>query len=232
MKWAAQSERSRAVGRLSAIVLAAALAVSLSACAGGTASSVGGQSASQQAAVSASQPAVSTSEAAVSVAQTVSAAQPSSAEAAGVSSAPSAAPPVVSPDESAVSQPQTDPVGRTITLTVHRGDEVTVFTATLVENSSADALLELLADGPLTLTMTDYGSFEKVGPLGHSLPRNDESITTAPGDLILYQGNSFVIYYAQNSWSFTRLGRINNATQQQLREALGEEGVTVTLALG
>lgn len=39
------------------------------------------------------------------------------------------------------------------------------------------------------------GNMEKVGSLGMTLPRNDRQITAAPGDLILYQGNSFVIYY-------------------------------------
>ena len=73
------------------------------------------------------------------------------------------------------------------------------------ENSSADAFLELLKSGDVTIDMHDYGSFEKVGPLGTPLPRNDEQITTAPGDVILYQGNQVTIYYDVNTWSFTRL---------------------------
>ena len=115
------------------------------------------------------------------------------------------------------------------TLNIQVGE--TVFTATLVDNSSAAALKELLAQGPLTIQMHDYGNFEKVGPLGTDLPRNDEQITTEPGDLILYQGNSFVIYYDTNTWNFTRLGKINNATQAELKEALGSGDVTVTLSM-
>ncbi len=107
----------------------------------------------------------------------------------------------------------------------------TVFTATLAENSSAEALRDLLAQGPLTIEMSDYGNFEKVGSLGTSLPRNDEEITTEPGDLILYQGNSFVIYYDTNTWNFTRLGKIQDVTQEELREVLGSGDVTVTLSL-
>jgi hypothetical protein len=60
---------------------------------------------------------------------------------------------------------------------------------------------------------------------------NDERITTEPGDLILYQGNAFVIYYAPDTWSFTRLGKINNVTRQELINILGEGNVTVTLSL-
>ena len=107
----------------------------------------------------------------------------------------------------------------------------TVLTAALVENSSVDALKEMLSEGPITLAMRDYGSMEKVGSLGADLPRNDEQITTEAGDIILYQGNALVIYYAPNSWNFTRLGKINNVTEEELREILGDGNVTVTLSL-
>lgn len=104
-------------------------------------------------------------------------------------------------------------------------------TATLVDNSSADALKKLLAKGPITIKMSDYENMEKVGGLGSTLPRNDEQITAEPGDLILYQGNAFVIYYAPNSWKFTRLGKINGITKEKLKETLGSGDVTVTLSL-
>jgi len=106
----------------------------------------------------------------------------------------------------------------------------TILTATLVDNSSAKALMELLSKNPLTIQMQDYGGFEKVGSLGQTLPRNDEQITTTAGDLILYQGNSFVIYYAPNTWNFTRLGKINNISQEELKKTLGNGNVTVTLS--
>ena len=107
----------------------------------------------------------------------------------------------------------------------------TIFTATLANNSSAEALKKMLANGPITIDMRDYANMEKVGSLGESLPRNDEQITTEPGDIILYQGNALVIYYAPNSWSFTRLGKIDNVTQEQLKAALGTGDVKVTLSL-
>ena len=76
--------------------------------------------------------------------------------------------------------------------------------------------------------MHDYGSFEKVGSLPWSLERNDESITTEPGDVILYQGNQITIYYDQNTWNFTKLATIGNVTKEELLDALGEGNVTVT----
>lgn len=115
------------------------------------------------------------------------------------------------------------------TMKLQIGEEV--FTVTLVENSSTEALKELLAKGPVTINMRDYGNMEKVGGLGTNLPRNDEQITARPGDLILYLGNSLVIYYEPNSWNFTRLGKINDITQKELKEVLGSGNVTVTLCL-
>ena len=106
-----------------------------------------------------------------------------------------------------------------------------VLTAELVDNTSAEALVELLQEGPLTIDMRDYEGMEKVGSLGTSLPSNNEQITTEAGDLILYMGNAFVIYYAPNSWNFTRLGKIQNVTGNELKEILGDGDVTVVLSL-
>lgn len=104
-------------------------------------------------------------------------------------------------------------------------------TATLADNSSAQALSKLLAEGPLTLELHDYANFEKVGPLPQSLPTNDEPINTEPGDLILYQGDQFSLYYDQNSWTFTRLGHVDDVTKEDLLSLLGSGDVTVTLSL-
>ena len=108
---------------------------------------------------------------------------------------------------------------------------VTTLSATLVNNSSTAALIGLLSQGPFTIEMVDYDNMEKVGGLGVSLPTNNEQITTSPGDLILYQGNALVIYYAPNSWNFTRLGKIDNTTADELISVLGNGSVTVTLSL-
>lgn len=105
------------------------------------------------------------------------------------------------------------------------------FSAEFAENSSAEAFRELLEQGPVTVEMQDYGSFEKVGPLGTSLPTNDEPITTEPGDVILYQGSSITVYYDTNHWSFTRLGKIPNVTKEELLEAFGSGSVTMTFTL-
>lgn len=103
------------------------------------------------------------------------------------------------------------------------------FYALLEDNSSAEALVEKLGDGSLELNLHDYGNFEKVGPLPWSLPRNDSTITTSPGDVILYQGKEITVYYDENTWSFTRLAKIDGATREDLLDAFGPGEITVTL---
>ena len=113
------------------------------------------------------------------------------------------------------------------TLVIEAGDRI--FYADLEDNSSAEAFIEQLSREPVTLELHDYGSFEKVGPLPWALPRNDETITTEPGDVILYQGDQITIYYDENTWSFTRLAKIGSVTRDELLEALGPGDVTVRM---
>ena len=104
-------------------------------------------------------------------------------------------------------------------------------TATLAANSSATAFYELLKKRAVTVDMHDYGSFEKVGSLGTSLPRNDTQITTSAGDIILYQRNQITIYYDTNSWNFTRLGKVDGVTQAELKKILGKGDVTAVFEI-
>lgn len=107
----------------------------------------------------------------------------------------------------------------------------TTFTVTLAENSSVDALKELMAKGPLTLNMSDYANMEKGADLGVTLPQNNEQMNTQAGDVILYQGRTIVIYYDTNSWRLTPIGKIDNVDPEKLRTVLGAGDVTVTLSL-
>ena len=107
------------------------------------------------------------------------------------------------------------------------------FTATLEENSSAEALKEQLAKGNITVEMNDYGDMEKVGSLGINMPRNDRQTTTGPGDIILYQGHNLVIYYDANSWNFTHIGKVNGVSmREEMLDLLGGVGkISITLSL-
>ena len=134
------------------------------------------------------------------------------------------------PESSEAGQPaqtEAEPSEEESALNITVGDNT--LSATFEDNSSAEAFRELLSQNPITIEMEDYGGFEKVGPLGATLTRCDEAITTQPGDVILYQGNQITIYYATNSWRFTRLAKINDPTN--LKAVLGDGSVRVTFSL-
>lgn len=104
-----------------------------------------------------------------------------------------------------------------------------VFTAVLEDNEAANALAEELAHGPLTVQLQDYAGFEKVGALGVGLPASDSRTTTQAGDIVLYQGDQVVLFYGSNTWSYTRLGRIEDL--DGWADALGGGDVTATFSL-
>ena len=150
----------------------------------------------------------------------------------GNSSSPadSAPPPsqsVISEQESSQSQDNSSSQEEPM-LKITVGDQELL--ATFADNSSAEAFRDLLAQGPVTISMDDYGGFEKVGSLGTTLTRNDTRITTQPGDVILYQGNQITIYYGTNTWNFTRLAKINDSTDLQAKLGTGTVQVTFSLA--
>ena len=106
-----------------------------------------------------------------------------------------------------------------------------VLKVSLVDNAATRALKERLQNSPVTYSSSSYGNFETVGNIGFSLPTSNTSITTQVGDVILYQGNQICIFYGSNSWSYTRIGRITNASQSELRSLLSSSTVGITLSL-
>lgn len=101
------------------------------------------------------------------------------------------------------------------------------FYPTFADTDAANTLKEKLNSEPLTVTLHDYGDFEKTGTLPWSLPANDEHITTMPGDIVLYQGDRICVYYDQNTWEFTRLATIDGTSRDELLDILGKGDVTV-----
>ena len=112
-------------------------------------------------------------------------------------------------------------------MKVQVGDAV--FLATLEENEAVASFVEMMQEDPVSIQMSDYSGFEKVGSLGTSLPVNNSQTTTHAGDIVLYNGNQIVIFYGSNSWSYTRLGHVDDLTGWE--EALGSGDVTVTFSL-
>lgn len=98
------------------------------------------------------------------------------------------------------------------------------FTATLENNAAVEELLDMMKEGPVTIQMDDYSGFEKVGPLGRSLTTSNSQTTTSAGDIVLYNGNNIVMFYGSNSWSYTRIGKIEDLSDWE--KALGSGSIT------
>ena len=105
---------------------------------------------------------------------------------------------------------------------------------TLADNSATRELVAKLQEAPVTVTLSSSGGFEIWGALGFSLPTSNEQINTQPGDVMLYNGSNICIFYGTNSWSYTRLGRIDGLSASELSAFLkaGESNISVTLSLG
>ena len=101
----------------------------------------------------------------------------------------------------------------------------------LEDNSATIELKERLKKEDIIVNAHEYGGFEKVGDLGFSLPREDKNITTSAGDIVLYQGNQISLFYNSNSWSYTKLGKIQNVSSSELKNILGNGDVTITFTL-
>lgn len=103
------------------------------------------------------------------------------------------------------------------------------FTATLENNTAVEELLDMMKEGSVTIQMDDYSGFEKVGSLGRSLTTDNHQTTTSAGDIVLYNGNNIVMFYGSNSWSYTRIGKIDDLTDW--KKALGSGSITAIFSL-
>ncbi len=131
-----------------------------------------------------------------------------------------------SESEATVSASETE-TAKEKTMVLKIGDrEVPV---TWEDNDSVTDLKALAQDG-LAIEMSMYGGFEQVGSIGKSITRKDSQTTTSSGDIVLYSGDQIVIFYGSNSWSYTRLGRID-LSEDEMTDLLSNGDVTITLSM-
>ena len=141
------------------------------------------------------------------------------------SSTPSVSPPTEDGADSG-STGQTDDKENT-KMNVKVGDKS--FTATLEDNAATRELIEMMKEAPISIDMSDYSGFEKVGSLGRSLTTDNQQTTTTAGDIVLYNGNQIVMFYGSNSWSYTRIGKIDDLSGWE--DALGCGSITAVFSL-
>lgn len=103
------------------------------------------------------------------------------------------------------------------------------FAATLNNSETATAFKAML---PLTINMSELNENEKYFYFSSNLPTNAVTPgTIQAGDLMLYGSDCLVLFYEtfSTSYSYTRLGRIDNASG--LVVAVGSRSVMVTFEL-
>ena len=97
------------------------------------------------------------------------------------------------------------------------------------DNESVRELKKIAGNGEIKISMSMYGGFEQVGSLGTNISRQDVQMRTEPGDIVLYSGNQMVVFYGSNTWAYTRLGKIQGLTSEELKNLLGMGNVTITI---
>lgn len=103
------------------------------------------------------------------------------------------------------------------------------YAATLDETQAAKEFASML---PLTLTMNELNGNEKYGSLSKSLTKSTfHPGTIHAGDILLWQGNTVVLFYEtfSSSYSYTKLGKLDNP--DGIAETVGNGNVTVTFNL-
>ena len=99
----------------------------------------------------------------------------------------------------------------------------------LADTAAAKELAAMLEDGQLTIKTTG-NSFEQYGSIGRSLTTSDTSITAQAGDVLLYNANTLCFFYGSNSYSYTRIGTMQGASQAELKNLLSGSNATITLS--
>lgn len=103
------------------------------------------------------------------------------------------------------------------------------FSATLNNNQT---VRELISNFPMTLNMSDLHSNEKYNYLSNSLTTNASTLNRInAGDIKLFGSNCLVVFYESfnTSYSYTNLGRVDNAND--FVSELGSGSVTITFEL-
>lgn len=118
-----------------------------------------------------------------------------------------------------------------ITIKINSTSGNHILNAVLYDKKSANAFASLLKNDGITVKLSEYGGFEKVGALSQNLPRTDSQIETNSGDIMLYNGRQITIFYEPNRWSYSRLGKILGKSKDELKSILGNGDVEATFSL-
>ena len=98
------------------------------------------------------------------------------------------------------------------------------------DNQTVKELMEEVGKGDIIVKMSMYSDNEQVGSLGKSYTRDDEQLTTHSGDIVLYSGDKIVVFYGTNSWTYTKLGKMN-IPQSDVTNFLSNEDIILKITI-
>ncbi len=98
------------------------------------------------------------------------------------------------------------------------------------DNDTITELMEQAKSRDIIVSMSMYSDNEQVGTLGRSYTRNDKQTTTHNGDIVLYNGDNIVVFYGSNSWSYTRLGKMD-LQENEVIELLSNGDVELKISI-
>ncbi|TQQ84764.1 hypothetical protein EXD82_05010 [Peptacetobacter hominis] len=75
----------------------------------------------------------------------------------------------------------------------------------------------------IKIKTSKYDNFEQVGKLPKTFNSDDKHMKASPGDIVLYSGNQLVLFFGNNSWSYTKLGKISGFSNKELTDLLDDD---------
>lgn len=100
---------------------------------------------------------------------------------------------------------------------------------TWLDNETVKEIEDEVNNNDIVVSMSMYGGNEQYGSLGRSFVSNNTQTTTSIGDIVLYNNDNIVVFYGSNTWSYTRLGKMN-LEDHEVIELLSNSDVKLTLS--
>ena len=98
------------------------------------------------------------------------------------------------------------------------------------DNPSVDAI-KVLAKDTMTVRMERYGGFEQTGSMPKSVVKNDSWIDVGTGEIMLYRGVQISIFFDDNAYDYTKLGKISGMSGSEIVAMLDKPNVTAVFTL-
>lgn len=96
-------------------------------------------------------------------------------------------------------------------------------------NKTLKDIKKQLKSSDIIVNLHMYSNNEQVGSLKKNFFSEDVYMTTTCGDIVLYNQNNIVLFYGSNTWSYTKLGKIN-LSKKNIEKILGTKNVSIKLS--